>query len=67
MVLATQGFHPEVAEGQGGPLLLQRLPLLRREGVELVPVSTLTEADPRRKPWRVYSSPLPPVVKSLKP
>ncbi len=48
-------------------LLAERLPQLAREGVELVPVSTLTEADPRRKPWRVYSSPLPPVVKSSKP
>lgn len=48
-------------------VLAERLPRLARQGVELVPVSTLTEADPRRKPWRVYSSPLPQVVKNSKP
>jgi polysaccharide deacetylase 2 family uncharacterized protein YibQ len=48
-------------------VLAKRLPQLARQGVELVPVSTLTEEDPRRKPWRVYSFPLPQVVKNSKP
>jgi polysaccharide deacetylase 2 family uncharacterized protein YibQ len=46
-------------------VLAEELPKLEAEGIELVPVSSLTQ--PGRALWHASSSPLPKAVKSLKP